>query len=53
MLLIKATKKKIAETARTFVDVLGKAKLTPMVNSNVSATKAKLPILKRILFSLW
>lgn len=52
MLLVKATKKKIAETVRTFVDVLGKSKLIPMVKSSVNATNAKLPALRSNLFSL-
>jgi|JI10StandDraft_1071094.scaffolds.fasta_scaffold124336_2 hypothetical protein len=52
MLLAKATKKKMAETVRTFVDVLGKSKLIPIVKSSVIATNIKLPTLRSNLFSL-
>lgn len=51
-LLVKATKKKITETVRTFVDVLGKSKLIPIVNSSVNVKNAKLPTLRSNLFSL-
>jgi len=52
MLLAKATKKKIAETVRTFVDVLGKSKLIPIVKRSVTAINIKLPTLRSNLFSL-
>ena len=52
MLLVNATRKKIAETVRTLVVVLGRSKLIPIVKSSVSATNKKLPALRSNLFSL-
>lgn len=52
MLLVIATKKKIAETVSTFIDVLDKSKLIPIVKISVNATKTKLPALRSNLFSL-
>lgn len=52
MLLNKATTKKIPETVLTIVVVLGNLKVIPIENSNVVATKKKLPKLNSDLFSL-
>lgn len=52
MLLTKAATKNIPETTLILVVVLGGSKLTPIVITNANVRKAKLPILKSILFSL-